>query len=91
MATPRRSLGTRTTPAPSDLGRGLGDYARLSAPCNILAHGTAPARPVLSRDAAASSLAAHGLVQSRRAVWYVRLRVAFSDALATVRRESWVP
>jgi hypothetical protein len=37
----------------------------------------------------ASSLAARGLVQPRRAAWYAKPAVTFSDALAAVRKELW--
>jgi len=38
----------------------------------------------------ASSLAARGLVLPRRAAWYAKPAVTFSDALAAVRRELWI-
>ena len=37
----------------------------------------------------ASSLAARGLVLPRRAAWYAKTAVTFSDALAAVRRQIW--
>ncbi len=37
----------------------------------------------------ASTLAARGLVLPRRAAWYAKPAVTFSDALAAVRRELW--
>ena len=37
----------------------------------------------------ASGLAARGLVHPRRAAWYAKPKVTFSDALAAVRRELW--
>ena len=37
----------------------------------------------------ASGLAARGLIQPRRAAWYAKPRITFSDALAAVRRELW--
>ena len=38
----------------------------------------------------ASTLAARGLVQPRRATWYAKPAVTFSDALAAVRRQLWI-
>lgn len=38
----------------------------------------------------ASDLAARGLVQPRRAAWYAKPEVTFSDALAAVRRQLWI-
>ena len=38
----------------------------------------------------ASDLAARGLVQPRRATWYAKPAVTFSDALAAVRRQLWI-
>jgi len=38
----------------------------------------------------ASDLAARGLVQPRRAAWYAKPAVTFSDALAAVRRQLWI-
>ena len=37
----------------------------------------------------ANDLAAHGLVLPRRAAWYAKPAVTFSDALAAVRRQLW--
>jgi len=37
----------------------------------------------------ASDLAARGLVQPKRAAWYAKPQVTFSDALAAVRKELW--
>ena len=37
----------------------------------------------------ASSLAARGLIEPRRAAWYAKSAVTFSDALAAVRKELW--
>ena len=37
----------------------------------------------------ATSLAARGLVQPKRAAWYAKPTITFSDALAAVRRELW--
>jgi len=37
----------------------------------------------------ASSLAARGLVQPRRAAWYAKPEITFSDAIAAVRRQLW--
>jgi len=37
----------------------------------------------------ASTLAVRGLIQPRRAAWYAKPAVTFSDALAAVRRELW--
>jgi hypothetical protein len=37
----------------------------------------------------ASDLAARGLVQPRRAAWYAKPQITFSDALAAVRKELW--
>ncbi len=37
----------------------------------------------------ASTLAARGLVLPRRAAWYAKTAITFSDALAAVRRELW--
>lgn len=38
----------------------------------------------------ASELAARGLVLPRRAAWYAKPEVTFSDALAAVRRQIWI-
>jgi len=38
----------------------------------------------------ASDLAARGLVQTRRAAWYAKPAITFSDALAAVRRQLWI-
>ena len=38
----------------------------------------------------ASELAARGLVLPRRAAWYAKPEVTFSDALAAVRRQPWI-
>ncbi len=38
----------------------------------------------------ASDLAARGLVLPRRAAWYAKPEVTFSDALAAVRRQLWI-
>ena len=38
----------------------------------------------------ASDLAARGLVLPRRAAWYAKHAVTFSDALAAVRRQLWI-
>ncbi len=38
----------------------------------------------------ASDLAGRGLVQPRRAAWYAKPAVTFSDALAAVRRQLWI-
>ena len=38
----------------------------------------------------ASKLAARGLVLPRRAAWFAKLEVTFSDALAGVRRQLWI-
>ncbi len=38
----------------------------------------------------ASGLATRGLVQPRRAAWYAKHAVTFSDALAAVRRQLWI-
>jgi len=38
----------------------------------------------------ASDLAARGLVLPRRAAWYAKPAVTFSDALAAVRRQLWI-
>ena len=37
----------------------------------------------------ASGLAARGLILPRRAAWYAKPKITFSDALAAVRRELW--
>jgi len=37
----------------------------------------------------ASDLAARGLVLPRRAAWYAKTAITFSDALAAVRRQIW--
>ena len=37
----------------------------------------------------AANLAARGLVLPRRASWYAKAQVTFSDALAAVRKELW--
>jgi len=38
----------------------------------------------------ASDLAARDLVQPRRAAWYVKPTITFSDALAAIRRQLWI-
>ena len=38
----------------------------------------------------ASDLAVRGLVLPRRAAWYAKPAVTFSDALAAVRRQTWI-
>ncbi|WP_375489109.1 hypothetical protein [uncultured Mycobacterium sp.] len=38
----------------------------------------------------ANDLAARGLVLPRRAAWYAKRAVSFSDALAAVRRQLWI-
>ena len=38
----------------------------------------------------ANELAARGLVLPRRAAWYAKPAVTFSDALAAVRRQTWI-
>jgi len=38
----------------------------------------------------ASDLAARGLVLPRRATWYAKPAITFSDTLAAVRRKLWI-
>ncbi len=72
----RRHLGVETQRQWSDLA-----IAR-TTPCLLALFSLVTLR--------ASDLAAHGLVLPRRAAWYEKLTITFSDALAAVRRQFWI-